>query len=170
MIFDIVTYPAEVLLKPAKKVNFPLDSETKNLIKNMWETVEGKGIGLAAPQVGVSKKICIIHLSEDDPAGENDPSQSFVMINPRITFYSQVENQMVEGCLSFPEEFYKIYRPANIKVEFFDEKGKRKKLFAKDWLSRVIQHEIDHLNGKIFTKMDGIKINTDKLQGERVVD
>jgi peptide deformylase len=133
----------------------------------MWETVKGEGIGLAAPQVGFGKKICIIHLSEDGSGrGKESPKKDFVMINPVITFKSQVKNSMVEGCLSFPEEFYEILRPANIEVEYFDEKGKKKKLKAKGWLSRVIQHEVDHLEGEVFTKLGGRKLSKEELEGQ----
>jgi peptide deformylase len=164
----IITYPNPILENPAKEVSFPLDNETKILIKNMWATVKGIGVGLAAPQVGVSKQICIIHLSEVE---KGKRAKDIVMINPKIVFFSEVENEMVEGCLSFPDEFWKIWRPANIVVEFQDEKGKKHSIRATDWLSRVIQHEIDHLNGDIFIQKGGVKLKADELNhNDDIVD
>ena len=165
----IITYPNPVLDKSAEEVTFPLDNSTKQLIADMWAVVRGKGVGLAAPQVGVSKKICIIHL---DPAmmDKGQKEKDIVMINPKITFYSKVENLMVEGCLSFPEQFYEIWRSANIIVEYFNEKGKKKTLKAKNWTSRVIQHEVDHLNGDLFINKGGKKIEEDELGDKNIVD
>jgi peptide deformylase len=165
----IITYPNPVLDLQAEEVKFPLDKATKTLIKNMWDTVKDQGVGLAAPQVGVSKQICIIHLNEDI-RGKGHKELDFVMINPKITFYSQLEHNMVEGCLSFPDQFYEIWRPANITVEYMDEKGKKKILKGKDWLSRVIQHEVDHLQGKLFINMGGKKITENDIKNKHVVD
>jgi peptide deformylase len=159
----IVTYPNPILEAKAQEVVFPLNGETKTLIKNMWKTVRGIGVGLAAPQVGVSKQICLIHLSEVEKGKQ---AQDFIMINPKITFFSELEAEMIEGCLSFPDEFWKIWRPANIIVEFQSENGKPQKIKANGWLSRVIQHEIDHLNGDIFIKKGGEKIAKDSLNHE----
>jgi peptide deformylase len=164
----IVKYPAEILKAKGRLVKFPLDEETKELISDMWVTVKGKGVGLAAQQVGVDKQICVINLSEDaEGMGKNTPKKDFVMINPRINFYSDLQNSMVEGCLSFPGEYYEISRPANIQVEYYDEKGKKRKLMAKEWLSRVIQHEADHLFGKLFIEYGGKKIDEEKIAAER---
>jgi peptide deformylase len=164
----IVKYPAKILKTEGQEVRFPLDEETKELIWNMWATVKGKGVGLAAQQVGIDKQICVINLSEDaEGMGKNTPKKDFVMINPKINFYSDMQNLMVEGCLSFPGEYYQISRPANIQVEYYDEKGKKRKLLAKEWLSRVIQHETDHLFGKLFIEYEGKKIDEEKLAGER---
>ncbi len=165
----IVTYPNPILEKEAEDVKFPLDGDTKNLIKDMWRAVKGKGVGLAAPQVGVSKKLCIVHLT-DDIRGKNSKQSDFVMINPRVVFSSQIEALMVEGCLSFPEQYYEIWRPANVILEYFDEFGKKKTLKAKDWLARIIQHEVDHLYGKIFIKMEGRKLTEKELASKTVID
>lgn len=164
---SIVTYPNPVLSKPAAEVTFPLSDSTKTLIAQMWETVKDQGVGLAAPQVGVSKQICIIHLSTTEKGKQ---AKDIVMINPKITFFSQTEHLMVEGCLSFPGEYFKIWRPANIIVEYMDEQGKKKTLRAKDWLSRVIQHEVDHLAGRLFINIGGEKIAEEDLEKSEVVD
>ncbi len=175
MLLKIITYPNPILEKVSEKVKFPLDEETKSLIKNMWETVNGKGIGLAAPQVGVNKQICIIHLPgelQDKPAKQKLPRKdlNMVVINPVVTFTSQLENLMVEGCLSFPNQFYEIWRPANITVEFYDENGKKNIIKAKEWLSRVIQHEVGHLNGQVFIKLGGKKVDEKEIANRKIID
>jgi peptide deformylase len=165
----ILTYPNPILDKEAEDVKFPLDGATKNLIKDMWKVVEGKGVGLAAPQVGVSKKLCIVHLT-DDIRGKKSTQKDFIIINPKIVFSSVLEAQMIEGCLSFPDQYYEIWRPANIILEYFDEKGKKHTLRAKDWLARIILHEVDHLYGKLFINMDGRKLTEKELAHKTVVD
>lgn len=165
---SIVTYPNSVLDRPAEEVKFPLDKETQKLIADMWQTVDkAEGAGLAAPQVGVSKQICLINLAETE---KGSGAKNITMINPKIIFLSQVENLMVEGCLSFPGEYYEIWRPANLIVEYFDPKGKKHKLRAKDWLARVIQHEVFHLQGKLFINMGGRKLKPEELEDRKVVD
>lgn len=167
MKLPIVTYPHPVLLRPADIVQFPLDESTRILIKDMWDTVRGEGVGLAAPQVGVSKRICVINMSESN-TGEK--ARDVTLINPEITFESQIECLMVEGCLSFPDQYYEIWRPANIHVTYQDEQGRVRKLTASKWFSRIIQHEIGHLNGKLFINMGGRKLEHAELQHRIVVD
>jgi peptide deformylase len=152
----IITYPNPILETVAEDVVFPLDTETKTLIRGMWSTVSELGVGLAAPQVGVSKRICLVHLSKVE---KGKSAKDLLLINPTIIFTSQIESEMVEGCLSFPDEYWKIWRPSNIHVEYFDEKGKKHTLKAGDWLARVILHEVDHLQGNIFIKKGGIKLD-----------
>lgn len=165
----IVTYPDPILEKPADLVTFPLDNETKSLIKDMKQTVKDKGVGLAAPQVGVSKQICIIHLIEEI-LHKGEKPRDIVMINPKITFFSQLESLMVEGCLSFPDQYYEIWRPSNITVEYYDENGKKIIYKAKDWPARIIQHEVDHLNGNIFINKGGKKIEEREILQKTIVD
>lgn len=179
----IITYPNPILEKPSDEVSIPLLKEDVELIVKMWETVVDKGIGLAAPQVGVNKKICIIHL-DPELASNKDKKLDFVMINPKILFYSQLKNQVIEGCLSFPDEYWEIQRPSNIIVEYQTITNfleliqnpeikpilKTQKLKAKDWMARVIQHEVDHLNGKIFIKLNGKKLTKKDLKNRVVVD
>jgi peptide deformylase len=179
----IVTYPNPILETKSDQVQIPLSQEDVKLISSMWKTVKDDGIGLAAPQVGVNKQICIIHL-DPEIADKKDKKLDFVMINPEITFYSQATNNMLEGCLSFPGEYWKIERPANIIVKYLTIANfkdilanpetkpilKTEILKAKNWMARVIQHEVDHLNGKVFIKMGGVKINEKDLEGVRVVD
>lgn len=160
---EIVKYPNKILEKACKQVAFPLSKEDQDLIKEMWKTAEGRGVGLAAPQVGSNKKICIINMKEFEDF-EKPERQNILMINPKVTFYSQKENSMIEGCLSFSGQYYLISRPANIVVEYHDENGNKKILKAKKWLSRVIQHETDHLQGLLFINKGGQKIDEKDLE------
>lgn len=178
----ILKYPAEVLKQKAQDVDLPLSQFDMDFIRNMWSTVIDRGIGLAAPQVGVSKKICIIKVDKEI-VSKKEKENEFVMINPKIVFYSQQEIELVEGCLSFPGEYFEIRRPANIKVDFLTIQNfkdflnnnqepiivKRQRLLN-GWLSRVVQHEVDHLNGKLFINLGGIRIETESLDEKTVVD
>ncbi len=163
---NIVIYPNPILDKKAEKVTFPLNEETKQDIKDMWEVVKADGVGLAAPQIGVSKQICIIHLSEVEK-GKN--AQDILLINPKIVFFSQLEALMIEGCLSFPEQFYEIWRPANVHVEYYNELGQKKLLKAKDLISRVAQHEVDHLQGNLFIHKGGRKVEESEFTDDTVI-
>jgi peptide deformylase len=169
-ILKIRTYPTEILSKPAQTVQFPLDNETKKLIYDMWDTVRDAGVGLAAPQVDVSKQICIITLDPEMIPKKSKMKNNFVMINPVVTFFSEVECSIIEGCLSFPKQYYKIIRPQNIIVKFQNEKGKWEELKANGWLSRVIQHEVDHLNGELFIFKGGTKIEPKEARDEGIID
>ena len=162
----IVLYPNPILDKTSELVVFPLDEETKSDIKDMWEVVKADGVGLAAPQIGVSKQICIIHLSEVEKGKQ---AKDILLINPKIVFESSVENLMIEGCLSFPEQFYEIWRPANVNIEYFDEQGKKKLLKARDLIARVAQHEVDHLHGKLFIKKGGRKMDPSEFTENTVI-
>jgi len=179
----IVAYPNPVLDQIAPDVVLPLTGETETLIRQMYTTVTGQGVGLAAPQVGVSLQLCIIKL-DPEMVKKKFKDLEFVMINPKITFFSETQNQMVEGCLSFPKEYYQIVRPANISVQFTTIKNFKefiadksvkpilveKTLNANEWASRVIQHEVDHLNGKLFINLGGKKIEDDEKEQHTIVD
>lgn len=163
---NIVIYPNPILEKKAEKVKFPLDDETKQVILDMWEVVRKDGVGLAAPQIAVSKQICIIHLSEVE---KGKRAQDILLINPKIVFESQLESLMIEGCLSFPEQFYEIWRPANVYVEYFTEDGQKKILKAKDIIARVALHEVDHLHGKLFINKGGRKVKESELTEDTII-
>lgn len=137
----IIKYPAKILRQKAKKITNPLNPEIQKLIKNMIETLHGaRGLGLAAPQVGKSLRLCIV---------ENEGSL-YIMVNPKITAKSKKRTILEEGCLSFPKKFLRIERPEEVKVRFLDEKGKQVKIKARSLFARAIQHEVDHLDGKLF--------------------
>jgi peptide deformylase len=135
---ELNLYPAPVLKIKAAKIKDPLDAEIQKIIPEMIQVMKKQnGVGLAAPQVGLSVRLCLVQ--EDD--------RTHVLINPQITAKSTKKIMMEEGCLSFPGTFYPITRPENVKVRFLDEAGLEKKLKAGGILARAIQHEIDHLDG-----------------------
>lgn len=141
----LVYYPAETLRVKAKKIS-SFDASTRKLAQDMLETMyASNGVGLAAPQVGVSKRMMVI-----DVAGEDEPRKPIVFINPEII---EASGEMVgqEGCLSFPGVFFEVRRAASIVVKFKNVSGKDQKLVASgNLLCRAIQHEIDHLEGELF--------------------
>ncbi|MDO8529449.1 MAG: peptide deformylase [bacterium] len=139
----IITYPNKILEKKAKKIKDPLDAEIQKLIKKMIETLQtAEGAGLAAPQVGKSIRLCIVRYEEN----------TYILINPQITSYSRATITREEGCLSFPGKFIPIKRAEKIKARYTDEKGNKIKTKAEGLFARIIQHEIDHLNGILFIK------------------
>lgn len=139
---NIRTYGDEILTKRAKEVE-EIDERTKELIEDMIETLhKNNGVGLAAPQVGVLKRIIVIDIYEEG-------TDVFVLINPEIV-KTKGQQTVEEGCLSFPNQFAKIVRPAEITVKALDKDGKKVKLVGKDLLAQALSHEIDHLNGELF--------------------
>ncbi len=141
-LLPILKYPHKTLAAKTKKIKDSLAPEIQKLIAEMIETMKSaKGAGLAANQVGYSLRLCVIE--------EN--GNVFVMINPVITSCSRKKVAMDEGCLSFPGKFISLCRPEKIKVRYLDEKGKKVKIKSDGLLARIIQHEIDHLNGIVIT-------------------
>ena len=144
-LLPILCYPDPRLHTVAKPIS-SIGEHHQRLIKDMFETMyESKGIGLAATQVNHHERLIVIDTSEDT-------SNPMVLINPRIIEYSTEIIRSDEGCLSVPGFFDGIDRAKEINVEFLDERGQRKTLEAHDLLSICIQHEIDHLEGKVFVE------------------
>ena len=141
----IITIPNPILRKvsePVKTVN----KEIKKLLKDMLETMyEAPGIGLAAVQVGVLKRIIVIDLSKD-----GQKKEPLFIVNPQITFKSDELISYEEGCLSIPNQFAEVKRPSSCKVNFLDYNGKKREMNADGLLATCIQHEVDHLNGVLF--------------------
>ncbi len=138
---NIVINPNPILRKKAEKVNNPLSSDIQSLIPEMIKTMLAKdGIGLAAPQIGKSIRIIIIHHKDKD----------LVMINPKIIKKSLIKEWDEEGCLSVPNVFGDVKRCKKITVKYIDEFGKEQILATEGLLARVIQHEVDHLDGILF--------------------
>jgi peptide deformylase len=152
MILKIEKYPAPVLSQPGEPVT-EFNDELRELIANMFETTyASQGIGLAAPQVGVSKRVTVIDLSVG-----KDPAQKLVLINPEII---EREGKLYEeeGCLSFPEIREKISRAAKVRIRAQDEYGKWFEMDGEELLSRCMQHEVDHLDGVLFIfRMSALK-------------
>lgn len=138
---SIREYGDEILKKRSKEVEV-VDDKIKSLIEDMKETMHlFNGLGLAAPQVGVLKRIIVIDLYEE--------GECFALVNPVLE--SKKGKQIVdEGCLSFPYQFGKVERPEEVVVTGLDENGKKTKIVAKGLLAQALCHEIDHLNGEVF--------------------
>jgi peptide deformylase len=144
-VLPLMILPEPVLRKQASPVE-RFDAELKRLIDDMFETMyEAPGIGLAAPQIGISRSLTVMDPARDD----NDPTP-LVMINPEILTRSDELRSHEEGCLSIPEVTAEIERPALIRVAYLDPKGKRQERDFEGIWSTLVQHEIDHLNGVLF--------------------
>lgn len=134
-----------VLRQPAKRVT-KIDDEVRQLARQMLQTMYSEdGIGLAAPQVGVNKQLIVVDCEPDKPE-----TPALILINPVITKTSAEKCVIQEGCLSIPQVYLDVTRPETIEVSFKDENGRPQKIKAQGLLARVIQHEIDHLNGVMF--------------------
>ena len=135
----------EALRTPANRI-VKVDDSIRKLVKDMLITMySSKGIGLAAPQVGIQKRLLVIDLNFEDP---NSPPMVF--INPEIISSSAGLDTYEEGCLSIPGVYLNVLRPSSIKLSYRDEMGRPKKMNADGLMARCIQHEIDHLNGVCF--------------------
>ena len=144
MILTIVKYPEPVLQQPGETVT-EFDAELRKFVADMFETMyHAQGVGLAAPQVAVSKRITVI-----DVSNAKDPKAKMVLINPEVI---EREGKLYEeeGCLSFPEIREKVQRAAKVKIRAQDEYGKWFEAEGEELLSRCMQHEIDHLDGVLF--------------------
>jgi peptide deformylase len=145
MIHPIYTYGEDILRKTAKDVDLN-NSTLSVLIDDMFETMHNaNGAGLAAPQIGMDVRIVVIE--EEIREGE---IFKIVLINPNILNYSGYLSGMTEGCLSFPGISGYVVRPLTIEVEWYDENKKYQKQFFSGIKARIIQHEVDHLNGTVF--------------------
>ena len=151
MVLPIYIYGHPVLRKVAEDI--PTDyPNLQQLIADMWETLaESEGIGLAAPQIGKSIRVVVIDLdllSDDMPEYKGF---RHVFINPHIVEYDDSETEsMEEGCLSLPAIHEKVTRPTRIRVQWLDEELKPQDEWVEGYLARVMQHEFDHLEGKVF--------------------
>ena len=128
--------------EPVKRI----DASLRKLVEEMFETLyAAPGIGLAGIQVGVAKRVIIMDLSKKD-----DTRKPEVFINPEITWASEEKSTYEEGCLSIPEYYEEVERPAVVKVKYLDLEGKAREVEAGGLLATCLQHEIDHLNGILF--------------------
>lgn len=131
----------EILKKKSREVEL-IDDKLQILIDDMIETMHKyNGVGLAAVQVGILKRLVVIDLYDD--------KGPIILINP-VILKTKGEQEVDEGCLSFPNEFAKVIRPAEVTAEYTDRNGKRIKVKAKELLAQAICHEVDHLNGEVF--------------------
>lgn len=157
----VLLYGEKVLETKADPVTV-FDAELAALASEMFDIMQGSdGIGLAAPQVGVSKRLFVVHIDGD---------KRRLFVNPEIIETSQELVDYEEGCLSFPGLYFTVKRPASVRIQAFNEKGKPFTLEAGDLLARVIQHEYDHLDGKLFIdKVTPLKKERALLRYRRLV-
>jgi peptide deformylase len=143
-IHEIVKYPEPVLSRPAAAVT-EFDAELKKLVEEMFESMyAAQGIGLAAPQIGISKRLTVIDISF-----RKDPKDKIVLINPEVV-EEEGKQFEEEGCLSLPDIREKVRRAARVKVRAQNEKGESFEVEGEELLARAFLHEIDHLDGILF--------------------
>ena len=152
----IVTLPDPVLHRKARSVT-TFDKKLQTLIDDMIETMrEAPGVGLAAPQVGISERLIVVEYYENEQAEEVEDEAKkkvWVMINPEIVKASEEKVMGVEGCLSVPNLVGEVERHETIQVKGLNRHGQPMRVKASGWLARIFQHEIDHLNGVVFTNL-----------------
>ena len=138
-------YPHPILKKKAEKVE-KVDNDLRKLLDDMLETMyASNGCGLAAPQIGISKRIVVI-----DIAHEDEEPQPLYLVNPEIVWQSEEKEISEEGCLSVPGQRAEVERPAAVRIKYLDYKGDEQELLAEDFLAVAAQHEIDHLDGVLY--------------------
>ncbi len=149
-ILPIVTYDDPVLRQKTEPVTENSD-ELQQFIDDMFETMYGaEGVGLAAPQVGRPLRLFVM---DADPMTEDDEQENYgpmTLINPEITYFGDEVDEFEEGCLSLPEIKETIRRPEKITITYKDRNFKDQKLTVDRWIARVMQHELDHLDGILF--------------------
>ena len=153
MIHDIVIYPDRRLKLVSEKIeNF--DETLHALLEDMYETMIAKnGVGLAAIQIGVPKRVLIVNvpIETDDEEADTQPKENTLeIINPVITYRSEEKIKFQEGCLSVPGIYEDIERHAMVTIEYQDRTGKQQIIEDDEFLAIALQHEIDHLDGKLF--------------------
>jgi peptide deformylase len=145
MIYDIVKYGHPVLEERAQEITDFGSEELERLISDMFESMyAAKGVGLAAPQIGIGKRIAVIDIS----AGQ-DPNSKLVLINPEI-IHTEGRQRDEEGCLSLPGFREPVTRPRRVTVRAQDPSGRTFEITGEDLLARALCHETDHLNGKLY--------------------
>ena len=154
----IITLPdpkLRLISKPLERV----DDSVRKLLDDMVETMhDAPGIGLAAIQVAEALRMLVVDLAKKD-----EPANPMFFINPEIVWSADDRSVYEEGCLSIPEYYEEVERPASVRARFIDRDGKRQEILAEGLLATVLQHEIDHLDGVLF--IDHIS----KLKRDRVI-
>ncbi len=143
---EILLVPNATLRQKAKRLT-KITKENIKIANQMMDTMnKAPGVGLAANQVGILKQIVTINFQDK----ENDKTIKYILFNPSIIEYSQEKITMEEGCLSLPEQYADVERPKHIVLEYIDENEKMIKKEIEGYEARILQHEIDHLSGKLF--------------------
>ncbi|CAK00575.1 peptide deformylase [Bartonella tribocorum] len=144
---SLVTLPDPILREVSKPVE-QVDTALQELADDMLETMyHAKGIGLAAIQIGIPLRMLVIDVSGN---AEDTQKKPLVIINPEILWLSDERNVYKEGCLSIPDYFAEVERPKRLRVRYQNREGKQKEIEADDLLATCLQHEIDHLDGRLF--------------------
>ena len=144
-VLEIYKLGHNVLRQNSNRIS-KVDDSIRKLAREMLQSMyASKGIGLAAPQIGINKELLVIDVNFEDSAAE-----PLILINPEISDYGTTLNSYEEGCLSIPGVYLNVVRPSTIKLKFRDEMGRPRKMKADGLLARCIQHEMDHLNGVLF--------------------
>jgi peptide deformylase len=141
---EIIKIPDPILRETSASVE-TVDENVRRLMDDMLETMyDAPGVGLAAIQVGIPKRVIVL-----DVAGDEDEPQPLFMANPKIVRLGEPMRMHEEGCLSIPSVHVEIERPAEVTVQYVDRDGAEQELVADDLLATAVQHEIDHLDGKL---------------------
>ena len=155
---EIIKLPDKRLRLVSEPVK-QIDAAIRKLVDDMFETMyKAPGIGLAAIQVGIAKRVITLDLSKKE-----DDHEPQVFINPEILWQSEALAKFEEGCLSIPDYYEEVERPAEVKVKYLDLAGKKREIDAKGLLATCLQHEIDHINGVLFID------HLSKLKRDRVI-
>lgn len=145
-LLPIITLPDAKLRQPSAPVT-AVDDALRTLMDDMLDTMyEAPGIGLAAVQVGVMRRVIVV-----DTAKQDEPRTPICLVNPEIVWHSEELSGYEEGCLSIPDHYEEVVRPERVKVRYLDREGASRDVEADGLLATVLQHEIDHLNGVLFT-------------------
>lgn len=148
-VLEIVTVPNKILKRNAKSVT-GFGPDLQQLIDDMVDTMrDAPGVGLAGPQVGVLQQVIVVEFGDEED--EEAPTKLYTLVNPKIARASEETVMGIEGCLSIPELVGDVERSVSVTVKAQNRYGQPMKLKASGWLARIFQHEIDHLNGILFT-------------------
>jgi peptide deformylase len=146
--YDIITHPNPILRRKAKKVKV-FDKDFQELIEDMFVIMrEAPGVGLAAPQIGISQKVVVVEYA--DPEKDEEKPKAYVLVNPEIIYHSDETTEDLEGCLSVPGLVGRVERWDAVTVKAQNRFGKSVKIKAEGWLARIFQHEMDHLDGVLY--------------------
>jgi peptide deformylase len=144
----ICIIPHDVLRQMASPLENGADEMAQKLAEDMFDTMYAAGgIGLAAPQIGLSKRLLVLDVAQDERGQKGEP---LAFINPEIIWFSDEKSLYNEGCLSIPDQYAEVERPAKIRIRYLGLDNKEAEMEADDLLATCLQHEIDHLNGVLF--------------------
>jgi peptide deformylase len=170
MILEVVKYPSPQLTQKSQKT--AINNELKALVQNMLDTINSykdpQAAGLSAVQIGIPLRVLIardIIIDHVEGSTHKEMFQDYILINPKFVSLSKEEELDWEGCLSFPDLYGKVWRAKKVKLKYQNMQGEEQRLTASNFLARVIQHEMDHLDGITFnTKIEGKMYKGEELE------